>query len=331
MSRLVTLYELGTKQVDIAKDLGVDKSTICKQLKQMKEGKTLQTLRNGRYGRKKLSTARGDQALKRLCLKNRFSTSKELCSQWSAATGTESSPRTVRRRLYDAGLKACKPLFKPLLNKKQRSARVVWAREHKNWSKEQWRQVIFSDESKINLQYSDAGSIVRRRPHEELLPECMHMSVKYPESCMIWGCFSARGIGRMEMIEGTVNAAYYERILRGGLLPTVWTQFPGDDFIFQDDSAPCHRARSVKKFLQDNKVPTLPWPGNSPDLNPIENLWAILKKKVNKKNPRTKLELKEAIIKVWYHEMDGTLERLVDSMPDRCLKVLKAKGFPTKY
>jgi len=79
-------------------------------------------------------------------------------------------------------------------------------------------------------------------------------------------------------------------------------------------------------------VKLLDWPGNSPDLNPIENLWARLKRAVASKRPSNREDLIAAIINSWFHVIKADeLEKLVDSMPRRCLAVIKAKGYPTRY
>ena len=64
---------------------------------------------------------------------------------------------------------------------------------------------------------------------------------------------------------------------------------------FQQDSAPCYKAKSVTNWLQTKNVTVQKWPGNSPDLNPIENLWTLIKKKVSTLNPTTLDELKQTI------------------------------------
>lgn len=76
------------------------------------------------------------------------------------------------------------------------TARLQWAKEHAKWSQAQWDNVIFSDESKYNLHGSDGKQYVRRRPDEEFRPECLVSMVKHPESQMISGCISSKGVGR---------------------------------------------------------------------------------------------------------------------------------------
>jgi transposase len=90
--------------------------------------------------------------------------------------------------------------------------------------------------------------------------------------------------------------------------------------------------RRLHEMFKDHGVTVLDWPGNSPDLNPIENLWSRLKRLVSAKRPSNRATLIAAIIECWFHVI--TTERLaalVDSMPRRCQAVISAKGFPTKY
>lgn len=124
--------------------------------------------------------------------------------------------------------------------------RLQWAKEHRNWSEKQWNKVIFSDESKFNMHGSDGKQYVRRRPGEAYHPDCITTTVKHPESQMVWGCISSHGVGRLHFVKGTVNAAAYIDILETRLLPTIHDQFRSPKgCIFQDDSAPCHRAQKA--------------------------------------------------------------------------------------
>ena len=89
---------------------------------------------------------------------------------------------------------------------------------------------------------------------------------------------------------------------------------------------------AVQEWLRDNNVQQLEWPGNSPDLNPIENLWAVLKRKVSAHHPTGQEDLRKWILHVWREEIGQELcERLCDSMPTRIQCVLRAHGWPTRY
>ncbi|GFV66267.1 transposable element Tcb1 transposase [Trichonephila clavipes] len=85
---------------------------------------------------------------------------------------------------------------------------------------------------------------------------------------MVWGCMSSHGVGRLHIVSGTVKAMNYIEILQNKLLPTARDLFGNQSWIFQDDNAPCHRAKVVQKWLKDHTVNRMNWPGQSPDLNP---------------------------------------------------------------
>ena len=101
----------------------------------------------------------------------------------------------------------------------------------------------------------------------------------------------------------------------------------------QKYGTPCHKkAQKCIKWFKDNTIELLDWPGNSPDLNPIENLWAKLKREVAKKRPSNQRDLIVAIISSWYHIISANdLRKLVDSMPNFCQAVIEATRYPTCY
>ena len=90
---------------------------------------------------------------------------------------------------------------------------------------------------------------------------------------MVWSVISSEGVGDLYIVKGTMNQYQYKQVLQRHLIPQLRKWFPkGKNVTFIHDSAPCHKAKTVSKYLNNKKVKVLPWPGNSPDLNPIENL-----------------------------------------------------------
>lgn len=243
-SVIVALHNEGLSARDIAKRIGFHHSTIVRLLQ--KYSTTGNTNRTKGRGRKRATSKAADRMLVRLSTKDRKASSTDLKRAWRESSGVNVSTRTVRRRLLDNGLAARRPRHKPLLTKKMMTARLKWAKEHAKWTPAQWKKVIFSDESKFNVHGSDGKVYVRRRFGEEYRPECLVSTVKYPESQMIWGCISSKGVGRLHFVNGTVNGDAYIEILKTRLLPTIHDHFrQTSDCIFQDDSAPCHRAKKV--------------------------------------------------------------------------------------
>ena len=123
----------------------------------------------------------------------------------------------------------------------------------------------------------------------------------------------------------TINVKVYLGILQDKLLPHMGIL---GSTVFQHDGAPCHRAATVTRWLENHNVDVRrPWPGSSPDLNPIENMWVHMKKKVRETNPSSEKKLIEGIKKIWTKEITPAYcERLAKSIPSRIKAVLEAKG-----
>jgi hypothetical protein len=89
----------------------------------------------------------------------------------------------------------------------------------------------------------------------------------------VWGCFSWHGLGRLVILHGNLNTEGYKDILTYCILSPVEDQFCDYDYLYQHDSAPCHKARSMGEWFVDSKIPEMDCQAQSPDLNPIEHLW----------------------------------------------------------
>lgn len=155
--------------------------------------------------------------------------------------------------------------------------------------------------------------------------------MKHEAKINVWGCFSRTNVGKLHQIDGIMAKDIYNIILQDQMLPSKMHLFPDNNCIFQQDNDPKHTANINKLFVEQNNIPTFNWPSQSPDLNPIENLWAILDSTCRNRDCKNAAELFETLQNAWNSLPVDILRRLVDSMPRRCADVIKSKGWPTKY
>ncbi len=208
----------------------------------------------------------------RIVKQNRFKNLGELHKEWTEA-GVKASRATTHRRVKEFGY-SC------------RQRRLTWAKEKKNWTVAQWSKVLFLDESKFCISFGNQGPRVWRKGGEAHSTCCLKSSVKFPQSVMVWGAMSSAGVGPMCFLKTNVTATVYQEILEHFMLPSADQPFKDADFIFQQDLVPAHTAKSTKSWLNDHGVTILDWLANSPDMNPIENLWGIVKMKMRKKETK---------------------------------------------
>ncbi|CAM4675477.1 unnamed protein product [Leuciscus chuanchicus] len=133
---------------------------------------------------------------------------------------------------------------------------------------------------------------------------------------------SSAGVGPLCFLRSKVNAAVYEEVLEHFMLPAAVQLYGDADLIFQQDLAPSHSAKATSTWFKDHGIPVLNWPANLPDLNPIENLWGIVKKKMRYARPNNAEELKATIRATWALITPEQCHRLIDSMP-RCIAAVK--------
>ncbi|KAJ7335540.1 hypothetical protein JRQ81_013481 [Phrynocephalus forsythii] len=142
---------------------------------------------------------------------------------------------------------------------------------------------------------------------------------------------SSTGVGPLGFIKSRVNTAVCQEILEHFVLPSANELYGDADFIFQQDLAPAHTAKSTKTWLSDHGITVLDWPANSTDLNPIENLLGIAKRKIKDMRPKNAAELKAIVEASWSSITPQQCHRLIASMPHCIEAVIDAKGAQTKY
>jgi hypothetical protein len=150
---------------------------------------------------------------------------------------------------------------------------------------------------------------------------------------MFWGAISGDGPIAMVPIEGTMNAVKYVQTLETHLVPFLENQPLTQQFVLQQDNAPCHTAKRTLDWLKENAVDVLEeWPPYSPDLNVIENMWSYLKRKLRRESFSSEELLRTRALEIWNTaETKNLCARLAASMITRIAKCIHNKGGYIKY
>ena len=238
---------------------------------------------------------------------------------------------TIRRSLRRSGLVAYRPVPSPNLTAPRMRRRLQWAREHINWTAAQWKRIVFSDETTIEI-----GTVrplfVRRERGERIRPQHTVQRRSFVTKVMFWGCITVDGPGPLVPLEGTITAARYLEVLQSNVLPLFAQQISVYTH-FQQDNAPSHKARAVLDFFERNNIALLSWPPYTPDANCIENVWDMLKRKVQQRSHNTREQVIAAAQDVWRTDLQlhNMIEEVINSMPRRVAALQAARGGHTGY
>ena len=286
-------------------------------------------------GRPAALSQRDRRKIVRMVNQKNLENAEKINRELKSSTHIDVHTDTIRRALRSEGYFACNKRKKPLLSVAHRKARVDFAKTYVSWTVEDWKRVIFSDETKVNIYGSDGNRYCWKQRGSELNQNHVIPTVKFGGgSIMVWSCFSFHGVGYEKLILGTMNSDLYISILEDEYLATLeFYNLDASETYFQHDNDPKHTSRKTRKWLQDNQIDVLQWPSQSPDLNPIENLWFQVKARLAKYStaPKSAHELWERFVTEWRAIPRERCENLIRSMPRRIQAVLKAKGGPTKY
>lgn len=257
--------------------------------------------------------------------------------------GTTISRQTLRKVLKKSGIGNWLAKKRPRLEEVHAKLRLKWALDHKDWTGEDWYPIIWSDESSVERGQGGKRLWVFRTPQQKWNKEMIQTYGKgHDISIMVWAAIWVGGKSNLVIMvrdedspKGGYSSVSYIKVLEEQI-PRCWQ--PGRVFI--QDNAPIHKSEVVKNWFLERGIPLKDWPPYSPDLNPIEHVWAWLKEWIIENKPHLKDlgkgqvgydALAAAIVEGWEAIPQPKIDALILSMDNRINAVLEAKGWHTKY
>ena len=212
-----------------------------------------------------------------------------------------------------------RPKLKSLVSPANKSKRLNYCNDYKDFN---FHKVLFTDESSFQL---NANNLKMFRFKGRPPPKITKFNPNY--SIMVWGGISHQGKTTLKFIDGKVNAEKYQEIVMSKKTEILKLFNKRGRWFFLQDNAPCHRPERVKQFIKEQlSCDLIPHPPQSPDLNPIELVWAAMKVQVEAKRPRNKTQLKDAIEKAWKAMNINFIRKCIDNLQKKMLKIIDCNG-----
>ena len=340
-SKAIGMIESGLPKKEVAKRLNVGYRSVRRWSQSNNSGVSLET--KGRSGRPPILD-RVSKIVIAKSLGKRLQSTRKIAKKLRGK-GYTISPTTVYRHLKDhIGARSYKRPKRPRITDRIKEKRLSFALAHQHWTVDDWKKVLWSDESPFELFASPnpQNDRVWDKTSERLEPV---FKVKFPAKVMVWGMMSHSAVSELHIVpqKQTVNGAYYrDHILKrtcvdairrkrktGGICERAMLQNMSN-FLFMQDGAPAHTANLTQAWCSKN-FPRFwkkgEWPGNSPDLNPIENLWAILSDRLDEMGQICRTEDLISRLKIAWSSIDPKfLNNLVEGMPKRIAQVIESNG-----
>ena len=325
------LLQGGNTQRNVAVRLGVSQSVVGRLWQRFQATNSVRN--RPRSGRPRSTTNREDRYITNMALRQRTTTARRLRDNLRTATGTRVSDQTIRNRLRANNLRCRRQAVRPPLLPHHGTAIRHWCTLHLRWQRVQWGRVMFTDESRFSIQFNDGRVRVYRRPGERFADINVRQRHRFGcGSIMVWGGISIHYRTPLYVVDSNLRGIrYLNEIIRPLVLPGL--QQIGVGAVLQDDNARPHRARVVTDFLRQQGIARMDWLAYSPDLAPIEHAWDELGRRVrnNHAPPDNLHDMGQLLMAEWQAIPQEFFRRLINSMRQRCVECIRARGGFTRY
>jgi transposase len=326
----IVLDAEGQLRKDIAARVGTSVPSVRHWVNHYAEHKNV--IDQPRSGRKRKTSPQDDEKIEAEARETKFTTPRRI----KRKLGLNVSSRTIDRRLIEVGLFGRVARHKKKFSEEEKGKRLAFAQQYTVWTVEQWMKVLFADE-KIFWGEGFWGQVWVRRPKgtsEALKDEYCVDQDPHPDKVNVWGCFCGNGLGYCYIFNENMNGKLLQSILGTHLIESAELHFDvahAEQWYFLQDNDPKHKSNIVQTWLFNHGIQLIKIPPYSPDLNPIEHLWADLARRVEQYQCETMEELQDIVADEWKATSVDSLRQLVHSMPERCQAVIDANGDHTKY
>ena len=318
---IITLHGIGWTGRDIAQELHCDEHAVTRWVQRWQETHSFEDAE--RSGRPRCTSDDTDQDIGLYSDAHVNDTPRDIVR----ALELPVDRRTVRRRLNEIDLH-CSVQRAEHENVR---ARLSFAEGYSRWTEDEWSRVLFSDETHFPLGHH-GREYVQRPPGAGLDPKYTRKENERLEGKVsLWGCICAEGLGHAELYVDTLNAHRYQTILGLNLVSSAHQFWPKGQWWFQQDNWTVHTAGTSRDWFHNHGVDLIEWPAWSPDLNPIEELWNDLKRRVYGRHPQTMEQLEQFITEEWAATDLNFIARICRNMPHRLQQVISNDGHKIPY
>jgi transposase len=313
--------DLKKKPGTIARELKMNEQTVHNVIdKYEKTGTVHYQPKSGR--KRKLSDAQVRQAVRK-------AKKGKSAPQIAQEIEIDVDPRTIQRRLREAGLFYGKVLKVEKLTKLHKERRVEYSKDMKAYN---WKRVFFSDEKTFQLGTTPTHG------WQEHTDRVVKEYVKHAPKLHVWGAIGYYGRTELYCFQENLNSKVYQGILKQNLKESKLI-YSNDapktlagNWIFLQDNAPSHRAKKTMELVEELVGDRfIRHPAKSPDLNIIENVWAILDRKVKEAEITNIQTLKRFLRKQWKILSWRQIRNCVKSMPQRLELCIESGGNRLPY
>ncbi len=282
-----------------------------------------------RSGRPKILTEKQQQKIIDIQTNDRFKTSatiyREIANDSSLGISKKSVNYKQVLREVNKNFKLTIAVYQIKLSEQNRYKRLKFIEDWKKFRYWKINTIVWTDEKIFRLMPQRKKFVVKLKDFEKKSDFPLEKKQNEGGGVMFWGAISDKGKILLSRLEGKITSFSFKFFLEHKAIPAI-ENVMGKSYIFMQDNAPAHKGEALK-FLQKSNISILDWPPQSPDINPIEQVWMWMQSKIGPKQFISQYELIDYIMDLWEKMPNELIQKFVKSIPDRLQWIEDNEGY----